>query len=215
MKTVGANENGSPSDAQIAQALSEVQAQKGKGGRSKLTPEERERRANEAKAASEQKKLDRANKKLLKQKEREEKRKPAHMAKVQRAAERLPQLSSAAQEAVTGLFNAFPAEEITGIVAHTAHKLRVAATLTAQVVTLAEGMLVRIKDPASKFFGKLGRVSKAQRIRCYVRPLTSAKDIYLFTSNVEPVPESEASTDEGVDGLTVITSLTEPLQSVG
>lgn len=204
------NEDSTITDQAIKTAISDVRRRR--GGRATISDEERARRAA---VASEEKAKRDAERKAKREKKREEEqanRRPVHMKKVARAAERLPAISDKAKDAVQTILNSgFDRNEITGVIAHVTHRLREEATLKAQAVEVGLGDTVRINDASSRYNGQLGRVVAVQRIRCYVEPLTAAeKKVYLFLSDVEKVEDAEAQavTD-------VFTSIDEPLSQVG
>lgn len=118
-------------------------------------------------------------------------RQPAHMKKVQKAAEKLGTLGQAAQllfnEATTNL----TAAELVTLAQHIMHFNRVKATERALGQKIEAGMEVTIVGGDPRFIGKTGTVSKAQRIRCYVTLEGQSKPVYLFTSDVEPASAAE------------------------
>lgn len=172
----------------IADAVNQAKASKARRGRSPLPPEEKAAREIEAqrkKDAAAQRRIERQTKKDA------AKSKPVHMKKVARAAEKLPKIGDEVKQAVDNAFERFSTQEITGLVAHCAHRLRETATIEAQKVTVAVDDTVRIVDPSSRYNGELARVTKVQRIRCYVSPMTDPeRSVYLFTSLVERVEPS-------------------------
>lgn len=139
-------------------------------------------------------------------KEREERRAakaeqnkgPAHMKKIDRAASRLPVLSDSAQLLFNEATTNFSAEQITAISLHLQHFNRVKATERALSQKVEVGQTVRIIGGDPKFVGMTGTVSKAQRIRCYVTVPGTKRDVYCFTSDVEPQAAAQAST--GTEG---------------
>lgn len=139
-------------------------------------------------------------------KEREERRAakasqpkgPAHMKKIDRAASRLPTLSDSAQLLFNEATTNFSAEQITAISLHLQHFNRVKATERALSQKVEVGQTVTIIAGDPKFVGMTGTVSKSQRIRCYVTVPGVKRDVYCFTSDVEPQAASQAST--GTEG---------------
>jgi hypothetical protein len=143
----------------------------------------------QAKAAREQL---RAEKKAAKEAERANKR--PHLAKVEKAAKNLPVLASRAVSFVEEIMNKFNESDVTAIIAHLGHQLRVKATSAASTVQLEENQMVRIVSAdgaASRWIGHLAHVVKAQRIRCYVKPVGTDKEVYLYSSNVQPLSNDE------------------------
>ncbi|MBM3298368.1 MAG: hypothetical protein FJY85_00260 [Deltaproteobacteria bacterium] len=139
-------------------------------------------------------------------KEREERRAgkaaeakgPAHMKKIDRAASRLPVLSDPAQLLFNEATSNFSAEQITAISLHLQHFNRVKATERALGQKVQVGQTVKIIAGDPKFVGMTGTVSKSQRIRCYVTVSGIKRDVYCFTSDVEPQTAAQAST--GTEG---------------
>jgi hypothetical protein len=139
--------------------------------------------------------------------EREANKQPAHMRKVEKAAEKLGDLSESAQllfnEATTNL----PAAEVATLALHLQHFNRVQATQRALGSEIKAGDTVEIVSGDPRYLGKTGTVVKAQRIRCYVNipgannrpvPGTDGEGVYFFTSDVTAVeaPAEESTTDE-------------------
>lgn len=153
----------------------------------KLAAREQERADNKAKRDAER------AKKLA---ERSAAKSPAHMKKVQKAAERLSPLGQAAtllfNEATAGL----SASDLAVLALHIQHFNRVKATERALGQKVTAGTKVTIVGGDSRYIGKSGTVTKAQRIRCYVTVEGSTKPIYLFTSDVN-VEAAQSATATG------------------
>ena len=129
--------------------------------------------------------VERAEKKAAK--EAAKATKTPHMSKVDKAAEKLPSLSKAAQSAFDDLTTNLTATDISGLAAHLTHFNRVKATGRALDAKLNVGDTVRIVSGDSRYLGAEGTVVKAQRIRCYVSVEGASKDVYLYNSDVELV----------------------------
>lgn len=123
---------------------------------------------------------------------------PAHMKKIDRAASRLPVLSDSAQLLFNEATTNFSAEQITAISLHLQHFNRVKATERALGQKVEVGQTVKIIAGDPKFVGMTGTVSKSQRIRCYVTVPGIKRDVYCFTSDVEPQAAAQAAT--GTEG---------------
>lgn len=125
--------------------------------------------------------------------ERNANRKPAHLAKVERAAEKLGALGQASlllfNEATANLTNT----ELASLAAHIIHFNRAKSTERAADVKLTPGQTVNIVSGDPRFVGKTGTVSKAQRIRAYVTVEGFAKPHYCFTSDLEVVEAESVS----------------------
>lgn len=117
--------------------------------------------------------------------------KKAHMSKVDKAAERLPELTSAARSFFEQATAALTSADLTAVAAHINHFNRAKATERALGAKLNVGDTVRIVGGNdTRYIGKTGTVTKAQRIRCFVEIPGVRKEIYLFTSDVETVTEA-------------------------
>lgn len=145
---------------------------------------------------------ERAAKKAIRDAARDEKRsareaarKPAHMSKVNKAAERLPALDEQAQLLFIEACTSLTAAGISALSAHLTHFNRAKATERALDRKLEEGDVVRIVSGDTRFIGQVGTVTKAQRIRCFVEVESASKPVYLFTSDVEVIEETAAETE--------------------
>lgn len=179
-------------DAAINAAKKRVAAKGGntkttgdKPKRKRLTAEEREARDKARAEAKAQREAEREAARAAKIAEREANRKPAHMAKVEKAAEKLPPLTDNAQEFLTNATEGLTPAEVFTLAEHFKHFVRVQRTQAALEMELGVGDTVRIKSGHPRFVGETGTVMKAQRIRCYVEVPGYDKQVYLFTSDVE------------------------------
>lgn len=193
--TMKSEHDSNASVGDIDAAINEARSKKGakspqeatEAKRPRLSEEEKkvrdEQRAVERAAAKANRDSVRAAKKL----EKESARKPAHMSKVSKAAERLPELSPTALELFTDATANLDASTIAALAAHLQHFNRTKATERALNQKVGEGDTVKVVSGDPRFIGKTGTVTKAQRIRCYVNVDETKKPIYLFTSDVEVV----------------------------
>lgn len=140
---------------------------------------------DEEKQAREMAKAEKARVRELKRAEREANRPPKHQAKLDRAMAQLPVLSVGEGLAVSDLTEKFNLDELEKIASHLNFHVRSMQTHNAVSQTLEVGQTVRIKSGSQKHLGKVGVVSRAQRIRCYVTLPNVAREVYLFTSDVE------------------------------
>lgn len=138
-------------------------------------------------------KAERASAREAKRAERDANKVPAHMAKVTKAATKLPALNENAQVMFNDITSNFGRDQINAISLHLAHFNRVKATERALNQKLEAGMAVRIVSGDPKFVGLEGTVAKAQRIRAYVNVEGSKKPIYVFTSDVEVISAEQAT----------------------
>ena len=163
--------------------------------RPRLTEEEKAAKLAQRETERNERKANREAARTAKLAERSASRQPAHMRKVQKAAEKLSTLGQSAlllfNEATTNL----SAAELSTLALHIQHFNRVSATQRALSQKIEAGNTVNIVGGDPRFIGKTGTVTKAQRIRCYVKVEGFAKDVYLFTSDVTP---AELATAEAV-----------------
>jgi len=162
--------------------------------RPRLSDEEKAAKQAERDAERAQRKTLRTAAREAKLAERSANKQPAHMKKVQKAAERLTSLGQASlllfNEATTNL----PAGELAALAQHIQHFNRVKATERALQQKLEAGTEVTVVSGDQRYVGKVGRVSKVQRIHCYVEIEGLARPAYLFTSDVVPTSAGELST---------------------
>lgn len=159
-----------------------------KQGRKRLTAEEKASREASQEASRAAKKAEREAKRAS----RMASKKPAHLAKVEKAAMRLPNLTSEATVSFGELTEAFNLNELEALSAHLAHFVRAQRTQSALRTELKVGQVVRIVSGAARFIGQTAVLDKVQRIRVYARVAGEAKPVYLFASDVEVVAEGES-----------------------
>lgn len=109
---------------------------------------------------------------------------PAHMAKVTAFRNTLPtpnadveMVLKAAEELSTG--------DLCILASWISVKARERATLNASSTKVSIGDKVRIISGNTKFIGKVGEVTRCQRIRLFVTVEGFSKEVYLFNSDVE------------------------------
>ena len=185
--------------APVAEATGEqvegatVEAKPERKSRAKLSDEQKVERQTAKDADKAQRKADREVRKTAKVAVRMAGRKPAHMAKVQRAAEKLPVLGDRASDLFNEITAGVSRDQVAALALHLAHFNRVMATSNALATKLEVGMQVTISAGDPRFIGLTGTLSKVQRIRAYVHVDGHKKDIYVFTSDVTPVAASETA----------------------
>lgn len=151
---------------------------------------------DEEKNARDLAKVEKARLRAEKKTEREANKPPKHQAKLDRARSQLPELNEAEQYFFDKLVGELPPGQLEKVSAHLAFHVRQTQTANAVETTLTVGQTVRIVSGNQKHLGKVGVVSRAQRIRCYVNVPNVDREIYLFTSDVEPIANDVA---ESVD----------------
>lgn len=112
----------------------------------------------------------------------------AHLAKIATAASKLPALSLDALSAFDTLVSALPTAELSNLVEHLRLKVRIDQTKAASDRKLGIGDRVTVTAGDPRFLGLAGTVTEARRIRCFVKLDGRDKPVYMFTSDVEPVP---------------------------
>lgn len=138
---------------------------------------------------------DREARKAAKQAERSAKKEtkvaqrsgPAHMSKVDKAAAKLPTLTSEAKALLDDCTSQLHPDQLAALALHIQHINRVNATQRALSTKIEAGTAVQIVGGDPKFIGHTGVVFKAQRIRCYVTVPGVNRPVYLFTSDVTPI----------------------------
>lgn len=179
-------------DAAIAAAKSGTTASKDKTSRPRLSAEEKLARDAARTAEQAEKKANRDAARLAKAEAKKASAKPAHMSKVEKAANKLPSLDDSASSLFGEITVNYTRDQITALAAHLTHFNRMQATERALGQKVKTGDSVRITGGDARFVGKTGTVAKAQRIRCYVTVEGVAKDVYLFTSDVEVLSSESA-----------------------
>lgn len=201
-------------DKAIAAAKARQEARKASGGTAAAatktpakgvgkTPAKKDVSDKEAQKAQREK--ERAEAKAKRDAEREAKkaakeaaRKPAHMSKVQKAAEKLPNMNDTASLMFSDATSNLGASQIGALALHLQHFNRVKATERALNAKIEEGLEVEIIGGDPRFIGKTGTVVKAGRLRCHVEVEGLDKNVYCFTSDVAPVAEETKAT--GTEG---------------
>ena len=176
--------------------------------RRKLTPEERQARLDAYEAAKAERAAKRAAAKAQKEAERAAYRaaNPPHMAKVNKAAENLPEMSSEAQEFFDSLTGDLTPADIFVLSENLNHYVRAERTKASADMNLNVGDKVRIKSGSPKHVGTEGLVTKAQRIRCFV-DVGENKPVYLFNADVEVLEAAEIeSVPEDSEEATAVAS---------
>lgn len=125
----------------------------------------------------------RAEKKALK----EASKLPKHQAKLDRAKLQLPVMDESLKQTFDDFVVSYEFSELETFASHLNFYVREKQTQNAVSTTVEVGQTVRIKSGNQKHLGKIGVVSRSQRIRCYVSLPNLEKEIYLFNSDVEPV----------------------------
>lgn len=118
-----------------------------------------------------------------------------HMGKVEKAAAKLPVLGENAQHFMNDITANCSAADVAAIAAHLQHFNRVSATSRALSQKLEVGMTVKIVSGDARYLGRVGVLDRVQRIRCFVTLEGVNKDVYLFTSDVEPCEVEVSETD--------------------
>jgi len=123
---------------------------------------------------------------------------PAHLSKVQKAAEKLGVMSADAQSVFDEATAGLPAADIACLAAHLAHFNRVNATVRATQVELEVGQNVRVIGGDPRFIGQVGTLARVNRIRVYVTIAGQDRPHYCFSSDVEVI-EAESVEETPVE----------------
>lgn len=180
-----ANGNGIPRGSSPEATASDA------GKRNKLSAEEKQARQSRIDAERAQRRADKESRRLA----REAAKATPHLAKVEKAASRLPQLSDVTLKVFNELTLNCTREQVCALALHLQHFNRRQATERALGQKIEAGMTVRIVAGDNRYSGRTGTVTKAQRIRCYVSIPGVKKDVYLFTSDVEPAAQEATGTN--------------------
>jgi len=162
--------------------------------KAKATDADREVAKAKLTADRETRKAEKATAREAKLAEKAAAKKPAHLAKVARAAEKLPALAETAQVVFSDATSNLSRGQLAALALHINHFNRVKATERSLTSKLEAGMAVTIVGGDARFIGMTGTVDKAQRIRCYVTVPGQAKAVYLFTSDVDVAATPTAAT---------------------
>jgi hypothetical protein len=117
--------------------------------------------------------------------------KKSHMKKVERAASKLPALSSEAKSKLNELRLELSNVELTALSAHILHHVRATATVAAAGKRPGVGAKVKIVGGDPKFVGMVGTVVDSRPLRCFVEVQGAKKPVYLFNSEVSMVDADE------------------------
>lgn len=163
-----------------------------------FTPEERAAKLAGIEADRAARKEKRTSERTAKQAATAATRAPAHMKKVQKAAEALGTLSETAQAIFGEATSSLSTAEVQALASHLQHHARVQATSAALEVKLEVGQTVTIVTGDQRYIGKEGKLTKVNRLRCYVAFDGQDKPGYFFTSDVKvtaAAPAAEIATE--------------------
>lgn len=123
-------------------------------------------------------------------KERPARTQPAHMAKIEKILGSLPALTGDAKTVYVAA-NQLSTADLNNLLAHINVSIRQRGVLAlaesnanGTKTGLAVGDTVRVVSGQPRFVGQVGKVTKMQRIRCYVQLEGQDKPTYLFISDV-------------------------------
>jgi hypothetical protein len=151
---------------------------------------ERAIRQEELAAQREERKAEREIKKAQKQAAQEIK--VPNTARLKTASDKLPQLSDNASGCVLNVIGANLNEtELACVITHLQYSLRSRQTLAAvNGSSLEVGDEVIIVTGQANYIGKTGTVTKVSRIRCFVQVPGKESALYLYTSDVRKISET-------------------------
>lgn len=165
---------------------------------------EREARNAERKTRLEEEREARNAERLARKAERDANRteKVAHLSKVEKAAERLPELTPGA---ISYLNSLEPEQahvtDLAVALAHAQHILRARQTKASHDVDLKEGQVVRVISGEGRWIGAMATVKAVRSIRVIISVAGYDKDIYVFAADLVPceVVEREVVMSEASD----------------
>lgn len=183
-----------------ANAQKELQGEEGATApattsRKRLSPEERAERDQAKAQEKEEKRLAREAKAAERKLQAEANKKPAHLIRVQKANEKIPELTVEAKDMLVQLLGmGLSLADLEAFSGHVAGHVRLERTKIALDSTVEVGQTVRIVGGDAKFVNMVGTIDRAQRIRCYVNVPGVDKPVYLYTSDVQT--EEAVAVDE-------------------
>lgn len=161
----------------------------------------REQKKFERDAAAAKRKEERDAKRLARELKRQQEfmnRPPAHMSKVEKAAERLPPLSDDLTASYSSLVGQFSVGELSLLIAHLQVSNRAQQTLASNGVNFSEGQQVRIiaSENDASLIGKVGTVTEMRKIRVLLDVEGVKKPVYLFAADCEELNEQRIEREE-------------------
>jgi hypothetical protein len=165
-----------PSMSEVKQTEPKVKAEKQPKVKDEATEEARAQRKAARDSDREKRKAEKAA---------AEEGKKSHMKKVERAASKLPALSSETASKLNELRLMLSNVELAALSAHILHHVRATATVAAAGKRPEVGAKVKIVGGDPKFVGKIGTVINSRPLRCFVEVDGAKKPLYLFNSEVE------------------------------
>lgn len=153
--------------------------------------EERQAFLEEYRRGVEERRQERELRKLEKLAAREGK--TPHMAKVERAAAMLPELSPEAEQFFTDAINGLTPAELTAFAAHIEFHNRKSAIGSAKEASLKVGDKVKIAGGQARYLGLTGTVDEVRNVRCFVAlDADPTRRVYLYVSDVEHIQADES-----------------------
>lgn len=163
----------------------------------------------EKQAAREAKKAERDEKRAAKKTAKEQERgahKP-HTSKLDKARAKLPELDATCKQFIdiingkkcdVEMYDMLTSTQLIALAQYLDFMARERQTTAALDAKLEVGQTVRITSSKdTRFIGKLGTLTKVQRIRCYVDVPGAKRPVYLFTSDVTALPKEEITPEPG------------------
>ena len=153
---------------------------------------ERDRIRAAKKAAREVEKAEKAAARAAKKaaREAEKAKKVPHLAKVEKAAEKLPDITQEQQEFIKKI-SQMGNQAMSEIIAHLEHELRVKSTRESLTQDVSVGQLVKIIAGPPDYLGLVGTVSEVRKIRVMI-DVGRKSPAYLFRSDVTVIDPTEA-----------------------
>lgn len=114
-----------------------------------------------------------------------------HMKKVDKLRARLPELTGELLAVYDDAVSRFSAQELNSLAQHLLVKVREAATAGSRSAVVELGSRVEILGGEPRFIGRVGKITKVQRIRCFVELEGVRSPVYAFISDVRVVDSDE------------------------
>ena len=136
------------------------------------------------KATREATKAEKAAKRLA---EAEARKGSAHMKKVEAARSKLPEMGMDASVIFADTVGKLSCQQLVALAEHLRFQARLIGTKAAPAKAIEVGTTVRIVNGEARYIGKVGTVTKSQRLRTFVSVPGFNREAYVFTADVEVV----------------------------
>ena len=111
----------------------------------------------------------------------------SHMKKVEAARSKLPKMEDATKAFFSELASKLDVQQLVALAEHLRFQARLTSTKQAPAKAIPIGTSVRIVNGEARYIGKVGTVTKSQRLRTFVSVPGFNREAYVFTADVEVV----------------------------